>query len=183
MPQGNINNEEWVRARKNQCRQMMVMLGCISKKDLLKEYDVIPSYFDPTQLPTLNPNQIVWWDETHIRQEAGIVTTDGYQIRLARDKDGKYDPNGTYTEESKRPTFKYTEEARFCLGVASVKVNGKEIGKRCKSFDYTGEKIVSIHDMEQMIEKEIFRVRNLKCSSTKSPWIINPYPKNVLYIY
>ena len=36
--------------------------------------------------------------------------------------------------------------------------------------------------MEQMIEKEIARVKNLKCNSTKSPWIIDPCPKNILYI-
>ena len=178
MPQGNINNKTWVSARKNQCRQIMIMLGLISKKDLHIEYGKgkIPAWFDPVKLPTLNQHQIIWWDETHIRQEAGVVTPDGYQVRLPRDKDGNYDPNGTYANEQRKATFKYEKEARFCLGVAAVKVNGKVIGKRCKSFDYTEKKIVSIKDMEKYRRHEIDRVKQLKCNSTKSPWILNTRP-------
>ena len=78
MPQGNKNNEEWVIARKNQCRQMMIMLGLISRNDLHKEYgNKIPPWFDAKKLPTLSSHQIVWWDETHLQQEGGMVTLDG----------------------------------------------------------------------------------------------------------
>ena len=159
---------------------MVIMLGLISKKDLHNEYGKgkIPAWFDPAKLPTLNQHQIVWWDETHICQEAGLVTPDGYQIRMPRDKDGNYDPNGSYADEQRKATFKYTKEARFCLGVATVKVNGKVIGKRCKSFDYTEKKIVSIKDMEKFRKNEIDRVKQLKCNSTKSPWILNTRPSN-----
>ena len=183
MPQGNINNEEWMLARKNQCRQMMVMLGLIGKKDLQNIYEKgIPPWFDATKLPNLNAQQIVWWDEMHLKQEGGMVTTDGYQIRFARDENGKYDPNGSFAEEMKKPTFKFEQEARFCLGVASVKEDGKVVGKKCKCFDYTSKKIVSIKDMNKYRKDEIERVKNLKCNNAKSPWIVNNRPSNsVLY--
>ena len=76
----------------------------------------------------------------------------------------------------KKPTFKYTQEARFSLGVASVKQGGRVEGKRCKSFEYSSKKIVSINDFNKLIDEEITRVKELKSNNKSSPWIIDTRP-------
>ena len=56
-------------------------------------------------------------------------------------KTSKYDTNN----QSKKSTFKYEKEGRFCLGVANIKSkNGTITGKRCPLFDYSGKKIATI---------------------------------------
>ena len=55
---------------------------------------------------------------------------------------GVYETNN----QSKKATFKYEREGRFCLRVAKVesKEDGKITGKRFPVFYYTGKKIVTI---------------------------------------
>ena len=54
---------------------------------------------------------------------------------------GVYETNN----QTKRATFKYEQEGRFCLGVAkSESQDWTIIGKRCPVFDYTDKKIVTI---------------------------------------
>ena len=56
-------------------------------------------------------------------------------------KRGVYDTNN----QPKRATFKYEQEGKFCLGVAKVESeDGTITGKRCRVFDYTDKKIVTI---------------------------------------
>jgi hypothetical protein len=58
--------------------------------------------------------------------------------------------------------MKYTEQGRFCCGVASVQLNdGTEEGRRCYSFDYTGCNVVTITIHEKMVKDEIRRVKIL----------------------
>ena len=101
------------------------------KKDLLIEYQGnIPFEFDPEGLPTLNPHQVIFFDEIHIDQEAGSLSKTGVQIRFPRDINGKYspksksNPNPIYAPLEHKPSFKYTAQARFCIGVAAVKKRG-----------------------------------------------------------
>ena len=70
--QGNVNYDEWRRARKNQTKQLLVMLGGISVDELKYEYpDGIPNEFGPDQQPRLTRNQVIFYDETHLEQEGG----------------------------------------------------------------------------------------------------------------
>ena len=53
--------------------------------------------------------------------------------------------------QSKKATFKYKKQGRFCIGVAKVesKKDGTITEKRCTVFDYTGKKIVTINDYKK----------------------------------
>ena len=56
-------------------------------------------------------------------------------------KSGKYYTNN----QPKKATFKYKQEGRLCLNVASIESKeGTITGKRCPVFGYTGENIVTI---------------------------------------
>ena len=72
IPQGNVNHNAWRRARKNQTKQLLVMLGDLTEEELKYEYpDGIPMEYDPKQLPRLLRNQVIFYDETHLEQEGG----------------------------------------------------------------------------------------------------------------
>ena len=77
-----------------------------------------------------------------------------------------YDTNN----QKKRATFKYEQEGKFCLGVAKVESeDGTRTGKRCRVFDYTDKKIVTIDAYKEEIRNELARIRKL--TSLSSPWV------------
>ena len=86
----------------------------------------IPASFYLKYLPTISKTQLVFWDETHIRQEGGLPSRTGYCIRFLIDHNGKLclSTNITqppiYNEVPKKLTFKYGKEARFCLSMAVI---------------------------------------------------------------
>ena len=177
--QGNNDNFEWVNARYCQCLQFLIRLKIISKQDLIDNiwYTLpIPQYFQEENLPPLNINQIVWFDETHIEQ-SGISSChiSKKQVRFPRDENGKYDPNGSYGKERTETSFKYSKQAKFCLGVASIKKSSYSLseGVRCKSISYTNKKIIAEKDWIKKIKDEIHRVRSLKKQAKNSPWLKN----------
>ena len=96
------------------------------------------------------------------------------QYRLPR-TNGKYNPNGEFEEERFETGYQYTEEARFCFGLATVHYNNYEpaAGKRCKLFNYTGQKVINQLDCEKKVNEEINHVQLLKNTSNSSPWIEN----------
>ena len=99
------------------------MLGDITKEDLLSEMKTYPlaPYFNPDLLPKITHEQLVWFDEMHIKQEGGSRMFKNMQIRFRRDSDGKYDPTAeTILPPSFKASYKYANEARFCFGVAKV---------------------------------------------------------------
>ena len=183
--QGNSNNEGWRTARYNQTKQMMVMTGHITKEELEKEYgiDKIPLYYHPDHLPKITPEQLVWFDETHIQQEGGEVSRSGIQIRFPRDATGAFspksdtNPNPKYAEPLKYQTFKYPKEGRFGLGVAAMKMpDGTVEGRRANVYDYTGKTLVSMKAWEDKISTEIKRVQKMKSERVTSPWICDGRP-------
>lgn len=179
-PQSNNDNKVWVDARYTQCKQLLIRLGVISRKELEEEsktyHCVHPPWFDPTKLPKLDINQIVWFDECHITQQ-GLQSAHVMkrQVRFPRDSRGKFDRNGEYGQPKKEKSFKYTKAARFCFGVASVKKfqHYPSVGKRCPVIDYTGKKVVSHGEYSKKINDEIQRVKKLNASNNNSQWIIN----------
>jgi hypothetical protein len=70
------------------------MFGKIKKSDLKSEYNYlpIPPYYDPELLPQVSPDQVVWFDETHIQQEGGRVSRTGVLIRFPRNENGAFSP-------------------------------------------------------------------------------------------
>ena len=81
-------------------------------------------------------------------------------------KRGVYETNNL----SKKATFKYKQEGRFCIGVAKVESkDGTITGKRCPVFDYTDKKIVTVDAYKKEILNEFARIRKL--TSSLSPWV------------
>ena len=81
-------------------------------------------------------------------------------------KRGVYDTNN----QNKRATFKYEQEGQFCLGVAKVESeDGTISGERCRVFDYTDKKIVTIYAYKKEMRNEFARIRKLTLSL--SPWV------------
>ena len=157
------------------------MRGEITIEQLNEEYNNnIPNEYDPRLLPTLTRNQIVFFDESHLEQEAGPVYRCKYQIRFPRDRLGRYSPpsptNPTpiYAPIRSTPSFKYSQQARFCLGVAAPKMpDGRVVGRRSMVFDYTSQRLISIKEYERRVKEEILRVKSLQVNNRKSKWVEN----------
>ena len=104
----------------------------------------------------------------------GTATEAFKKYSFPRDGRGVLDLiNGTYTEERENTlNTKHPDEVRRCCDNASISLgyNNKEIGVRCKPFNYSGKTIISIKDNEELILKECLRVNKLKdCEEWKEP--------------
>jgi hypothetical protein len=185
--QANSNNEKWVLARFNQCKQYLIMFGKITLPTLMEEYShgTIPKEFDPEQLPKVSIDQIIWYDETHIQQEGGRVSRGGVQIRFPRDANGAFSSSldeptdEMYSAPLRKPVFKYAKEARFCLGVGVVKdAHGEYIGKKTQAFSYTMKTIVSIKSWDTACKQEYNRVKKIDLKGLTSPWIVDTRPND-----
>jgi len=75
---------------------------------------------------------------------------------------------------------KYPKELRMCLGIAAVSVdNTSTIGKKSRIFYYSGQKLVSDMEFEDIIAKEICRVKSLK--RLRKPWIQKIHESSTVY--
>jgi len=162
--QGSTDPEhEWSKARCRWTSQLLIRLGLKQVTEDAEDF-----YKD---LPPLDINQIVFWDEMHKEQVIGYSGGRSYRFKV--DSAGKFDPiNGKIpTEAAAILHMKYPQQARLCFGVAAVRliVDEAEEGRRCTPFDYTGKTVVTILDYKQLIEKEIRRVKNLKVGG--SGWV------------
>ena len=109
--QGNVNHDALNLARKNQTKQYMVMLGKITKQDLLDEYDdsPIPMWLDPAYLPSIDRLQVGWWEEMHIKKEGEKRMHNNLQIRFPRNAAGRYDPLSNKIKPVEyKASYKYT---------------------------------------------------------------------------
>ena len=172
--QANVNNLAWAKARKNQCKQYLIMLGRITKETLLKEECTypLPPWYDPDLLPKIDDAQLVWYDEMHIKQKVGLNIHADLQIRFPRNANGDYDStSSSIAAPAYQAIFKYSQEARFCLGVAKIKQNNGTVkGVRSKVFDYSSKKIISIKEYDKRVKEEIRRVKQLK-TTINSRWV------------
>jgi hypothetical protein len=188
--QGNSDNERWMTARYKQCKQYLIMFQKISLPELISEFspEPIPEYYDPRVLPKVCIDQVVWYDETHLQQEGGRVSRGGVQIRFPRDANGAFSPLLEHSEEVKyanriqKPVFKYTKEARFCLGVGVIKNDeGEYVGKKTPAFSYTMKTVVGITKWNQLSNIEFKRVSNIKLKGKTSPWIVDTRPDDDVF--
>ena len=148
----------------------------ITKEELQTEYPGgIPPEFDPDKLPNLSRHQVVFFDEMHVEQEGGPSYQTKYQIRFPRDTNGKYcplsptNPNPIFAEIRNKPSFKYCQQACFCLGCAAMELpDGRIVDKRTRVFDYTGQRLVSIGEYDRRVRDEINRVKTLKINGRRS---------------
>ena len=134
----------------------------------------VPSCYYKTQLPSLTSTHIVFFNEVHVTQVCGPPATslsNECNIVFPRNEEGEVDvERGDYNtnNQSKRATFKYEQEGRFCLSVAKVEgQDGKIIGKRCPVFDYTERKIITINAYNKEIRNKLERIRKLTSSSSE----------------
>ena len=73
-----------------------------------------------------------------------------------------FNHNPIYTPLKNKPSYKYTSQARFCLGVAAIRIiDGRIVGKRSIVFDYSGQRLISIGEYKNRKQEELNRVRNL----------------------
>ena len=121
------------------------------------------------------------WDECHKKCTIGELGVQAeHHIKFRRDKNHKLDlVNGTYDKtEVHRVNVTYEQEVRQSFGCATTITteNGvdKQIGKRAKSFDYSGKTIVSIKVEKQNIRNKTERVRMLSSGGT---WVYDPWGK------
>ena len=102
------------------------------------------------------------------------------QIRFPRNEDGSYNPAGSHLNpEQTNTTFKYTQQARFCLGVSKVRnfETGEVEGRRSRVFSYTNNKIVSIAEYKIKVQQEITRVQRLP-TAPNLIWVVNTRPSD-----
>jgi hypothetical protein len=68
--------------------------------------------------------------------------------------------------------MKYPGQARLCLGVAAVQLQGGTIeGRQCTPLDYTNKQDVMIAEYKKSINEEIYHIKSLK--SGGSGWFEN----------
>jgi hypothetical protein len=76
---------------------------------------------------------------------------------------------------------KFSKELRLCLGIAAVSVDGTSIaGRKCQLFEYSEQKFVSDEEFDDIMAKEIRRVKGLKKKSCK-PWVQKNYEPSTVY--
>ena len=86
---------------------------------------------------------------------------------------------GEYGPESVCLNMKYTNEIRLCVGVAKVELDsGQIIGRRAKTYSYSGKVLLSKKQYDAKIQAELKRVRNLPVGND---WIINNRPPDTIY--
>ena len=62
------------------------MCGKFTIETLILEYPLgIPEYFDPSKLSKFECEQLVWFNEVHMEQHCGPLSSTGYQIRFPPD--------------------------------------------------------------------------------------------------
>ena len=72
-----------------------------------------------------------------------------------------------------------TNEIRLCVGVTKVELDsGRIIGRRAKTYSYSGKVILLKKQYDANIQYELKRVRNLPAGND---WIINNRPPVTLY--
>jgi len=141
-------------------------MGKLKREDLLVKYSTypFPPWLDPDNLPKINWQQVVWYDEMNIEQEGGACIFNNLQIRFHIDEHGWYNPTSNLIiDRTFKASYKYANKAKFCLGVAKVQMlDWKMLGIRNKVFDYTGKQIVSLIEWRLMVAAEIQRAYNLR---------------------
>jgi outer membrane receptor for Fe3+-dicitrate len=91
----------------------------------------VPGCYREDQLDPIAATQIVWFDKMHHKQQVGPTTINSKHenhIVLPTLENGTIDnKKGTYQRNNLpvRSTFKFPQEARFCLGVAKVELNSE----------------------------------------------------------
>ena len=89
---------------------------------------------------------IGFWDEVHKNCHIGDAREGATEhVAFPTDKNSRYDPNGTYSEDDVGVALKvkYPEQGRWCFGVALRRPYDKASdpeGMRLKLFDYTTKK-------------------------------------------
>lgn len=131
---------------------------------------VVPDCFDASKMPELDIFQISFWDEVHREQVVGVAGDITYAF--PRDADGVYMEDGVVADQAERLHMKYSEQGRFAVGVAAVKLtDGSTKGRRCLTYNYTGKNVITISTDECMVKAEIARVRAL--TGLGGGWIVD----------
>ena len=185
-------NSNWAKARYRWVVQLLIRLG-LKPDDLtdFMEEGVLEECFRDEVLSNhkLDINCIGWWDEVHKSCHIGDKregATD--HVQFPRDEDGKYNPKtGHYREDDEKRgvvlKVKYPEQTRWCFGVAITEDEaGQQVGSRLEAFDYTGQKILSLSDWNEMVDKEIRRVKSLPPGKKLSDWIESERLPNSAYL-
>lgn len=138
-------------------KQLLVMQKAITREQLEKEhFEEMTPQFDPDQLPSLSRHQDIFYDEMHLDQEGGSVMHSKYQIRFPRDASGRYsppsatNPNPIYALLKPKPSLKFTQQVRFCLGCGAVELtDGTIVGRGILVFDYSAQRLISIGEYKR----------------------------------
>ena len=77
-----------------------------------------------------------------------------------------------------KATYKYTQQGRYFLGVAEVRLAiGSIKGVGYRVFDYSMRRIISIKDFAKAIKEESSRVKELSCKTLTLPWTVSNTPE------
>ena len=132
------------------------------KEELIKIFgsdSEIPNVFNPDKLDLIDPDGVAFWDEMHRKCHN---STYGGEVKeqyiFARDEDGKYNGEiGTIDETRKASEYKYkySQELRLALGMATKDVDGKLTALRLEPFDYTTTKMISKKREDELVKEAI----------------------------
>lgn len=140
-----------------------------------------PPEYNISLLNPLRLEQIVFWDETHKKTRVGPqgAGSTKKQCRFYRDENGRLDNTGNLAPEKHFLKMKFEGESRFALGCAIVELqDGAREGRRCQPFVYSGKNIITISERNQLIKKEITRVRALP--GIGAPWVTGRRENNTI---
>jgi hypothetical protein len=117
----------WAKARPGWTTQLLVRIGnhTFNPDEECNKHLALsnaPHCYDAMKLPELSIYQIAFWDEVHKEQVVGV--NGDFTYAFPRDEDGAYTEDGMVAEQATRLHMKYSEQGRFCCGVASVMKDG-----------------------------------------------------------
>ena len=152
----------WSRARYLWSKQLLIRFGQLPSEDEPR--------FKQSVVGKLDPDQIVWWDETHRKcLIGGLNGNKNYTMKFKRDANGKLDhENGSYSDKKIQIlNCKYEKECRLGLGCALItpkSTDGSYLpskGVRIKPFNYSEKVLLSVTDYEKKMAAEFRRVKSL----------------------
>ena len=66
-----------------------------SSKNLLIEQPTIPIHFEPAQLPKIDREQIIWFNESRFKKDSGMGAYNSMQVQFPYDEHDMYNPTSS----------------------------------------------------------------------------------------
>ena len=145
----------WSKARCAWATQHVIRLGLLTLENP-------EPYFNPSNLTLLYIDSISFWDKKHQKVRISGDALGHEETRFPRDSSGAIDlsGNGTCNDARCHAHVKFSQEYRFCTGVAmNIEEDRSKTGHRLPTHDCTMKKIAAIKMKNKLVQEKIKEIK------------------------